>query len=180
MSGTAQTDDSTLTVTQRDPTMDMQAITDLTAAITQKQGEIAANPNDSKVQDAWKVVAGLQEQRRVAVLEWLEDQRETAIDSYIAALQAIGPLLAPAIAADRARSKFGDDQLAPGAWIRSRLRAQNFPVPANRAIPPTDAILANNPWASGTSPIIWMHEETLGDIEHDQILAQLQAAGALA
>jgi hypothetical protein len=179
MSGAAQTDDSTLTVTQRDPTMDMQTITDLTTAIAEKQSAIAENPNDPNVQAAWRVVADLQEQRRVAVLAWLEDQREAAIDSYVQALEAIGPILAPAIAADRTRLQFGDDQLAPGAWIRMQLRSRNFPMPPNQLIPPTDDVRANNPWASGTSPITWVHDETLGDIEHGQILAQLQTAGVL-
>jgi hypothetical protein len=59
MSGAAQTDDSTLTLTRRDPTMDLQTITDLTVAIAQKQAEIAANPSGSQVQGGWDVVAGL-------------------------------------------------------------------------------------------------------------------------
>jgi hypothetical protein len=180
MSGAAQTDNSNLPVTQRDPTMDMQTITDLTTVIAEKQSAIAENPNDPNVQVAWKVVAGLQENRRIAVLAWLEDQREAAIDSYIAAIQAIAPIIAGAVAADRARSIFGDDQVAAGTWILSQLRgARTPPVPANRLIPPTDAVRANYPWASGTSPITWVHDETLGDTEHGQILALLQTAGVL-
>jgi hypothetical protein len=141
--------------------------------------EIVSDPEPeepkSKLGMAQRDLAALEDRRRALVLAWLLARREKAIDLYIKAIQDLAPIIGEAVAADRARARFGEYNRADGIWVFNELRRVEFPIPHFRMVPST---VPSNPHRS--SPITWSRNPAHGDSELEQILAELNAAGVVA
>lgn len=123
------------------------------------------------------VVTELEGARHTQALEWLASVREKAIDRYIKALNDLGPVLAEAVAADRARNALGVRGESTAAYLVKALNAKDaLPVPHARLVErqgmPAGIVVMDK-------PIAWLRDDTLGDREHAQLIAELQSAGVL-
>jgi hypothetical protein len=138
---------------------------------------MAAAMLKEKLAQQEKAVAELESERHTLALEWLAGCREKAIDRYIKALSDLGPVLAEAVAADRACHDLG----ARGESIAEHLlkamhQEDALPVPWRRRIqregtPPGITLM--------DPPFGWWRDDTLGDPEHAQFLYELRGAGLL-
>lgn len=130
-----------------------------------------------------KAIAELEGERQTLALEWLEGWREKAIDRYIRALNDLGPVLAEAVAADRARVALGFRGESTAAHLLKVLRTEHaLPVPFRRMVERKEDYLeaANFPSPKiYDKPIAWLRDETLGDREQAQLIVELQGAGLL-
>jgi|GEM_PF-2994586 len=114
----------------------------------------------------------LTEQRRQAVVAWLTDRREKAFDRYLTALTELGPIVADAVAADRALTAVGEHRSAPPAQLLLReLLDVTMPIPYTR--------MQRQPYGAIT-PIMWLRDSTYGTSEAQQLRELLQEAGVLA
>src|SRR6185437_2853784 len=68
-----------------------------------KAGALAIEMLEERIAGLESEIAGLSEQRKAAVLDWLDQRTEAALDSFMGKLEALGPVLAEAIAVDTAR-----------------------------------------------------------------------------
>jgi hypothetical protein len=141
--------------------------------------EVIAEPEPeeprSKLGAALKELASLEEQRREMVVAWLADRREKALDRYVKALLDLGPIIAEAVALDKARAKFGEYNPTYGLWILSELRQVDLPIPWTRQIPSPNLQITQR-----YSPITWLRDPAHGDSELELVLSELQAAGVVA
>lgn len=130
------------------------------------------------------VVTELEGARHTQALEWLASVREKAIDRYIKALNDLGPVLAEAVAADRARNALGVRGDSTAEWLLKALstKTEALPIPFYRMVERKEEYLASSNFPLPKiydKPIAWLRDDTLGDREHAQLIAELQTAGAL-
>lgn len=118
-------------------------------------------------------VAELDEARRSLAIAWLEDRREKAIDRYIKALVDLGPIVAEAMAADRARVSLGNALRQYGIWLRDSFKTNAPPMPHHKMLP--NKFIPTLP----VYPVSWLRDSTHGDAEHEQFIAELKSAGLL-
>ncbi len=124
-----------------------------------------------------QALAALTEERHTRALEWLSGCREKAVDRYIKALNDLGPVLAEAVAADRACVDLGFRGESPAEHLLKALRHKDaLPVPWHRRVEregvPLGITLLD-------APITWLRDTTLGDCELEQFVAELLSVGAL-
>lgn len=122
-------------------------------------------------------VIELESERHALALEWLAGFREKAIDRYIKALNDLGPVLAEAIAADRARNTLGvRGESTAGYLVKALNTKEALPIPHARLVErqgmPAGIVVMDK-------PIAWLRDDTLGDREHAQLIAELRSAGVL-
>lgn len=130
-----------------------------------------------------KAVVELEGERHAQALEWLDGCREKAIDRYIKALCDLGPVLAEAVAADRARFALGFRGESVTDHLLKALRVEAaLPVPFRHMVERKDDNQASGGWPWPKiydKPMVWLRDSTLGDREQAQFLAELQGAGLL-
>jgi len=137
-----------------------------------KAGALAIEMLGERIAGLESEIAGLSEQRKAAVLGWLDRRAETALDVFIEQLEALGPVLAEAIAVDTTRNRLrgnlhpGLAGLFRGAW--------GVPVPDSRKerVPGRDGVLK--------TPIRWLQSKAeLGQAEFVQLSGELEAVGVI-
>jgi hypothetical protein len=136
---------------------------------------LAVTMLEAKIADIEAEVEQLAEQRKAKTLEWLAAQRESAIDKYLSALSAIGPIIADAMAAEAARRTIaqigfrGDDPLA-------EVKAGVYALPKARG--KWEKLQSGNDrWVP--EPIDWVADREHGKHERDQLFAALTDAEVL-
>lgn len=122
-------------------------------------------------------ISEMERARHTQALEWLTSVREKAIDRYIKALNDLGVVLAEAVAADRARDALGVRGESTARYLVKALNTMEaLPVPHARLIErqgmPAGIVVMDK-------PIAWLRDDTLGDREHAQLIAELLSAGVL-
>ncbi|WP_094779133.1 hypothetical protein [Paraburkholderia ribeironis] len=113
-------------------------------------------------------IVELVSQRRALATAELEKQREAAIDRYVEAANALGPIVAELVAADRLIRKISPPDAVrtlPGEALLGRIRKERLPIPWNRS----DRTPTPSRGAYGMQPGVWAAVEPY--LEHAPILA---------
>ncbi|MGN6728605.1 MAG: hypothetical protein ACTHJG_02095 [Rhodanobacteraceae bacterium] len=128
---------------------------------------------ERKVAETEAVVAELMQQRKVMAVEWLGQRIEIALDAYLEALRALGPILAKVVALDLARTCIEGECKIAGLARYLLTFPRNVPIPFERQI--------SVPGRPGvrTTPIEWMgmRKADFFKQEFAQVMAQLADAG---
>jgi chromosome segregation ATPase len=115
--------------------------------------------------------ASLQERRKQAATDWLASRRERAIDRYMELIHSLGPILAEAAAADKARRNFmgvTTSHSAYGEWLLTAIKENVFPYPFTRG---------KQMPAGNVHPFDWLRDPQLVDRELEKVRGELAAAG---
>lgn len=140
-----------------------------------KAGALAVQLLEEKIAEHQAEITRLEEGRTAKTVEWLTARREAAIDQWNAALNALGPIVAEALAAEAARRRFvpnphyREDPLA-GA------QAIVFGLPMRRG---SWVSLSSGDSRWTPEPLDWGHDQKPGKREHDQLISELTDAGVL-
>lgn len=139
-----------------------------------KAGAMAAEMLQAKITDTEAEIEQLEEQRKAKTLEWLAAQREKAIDRWLDALSALGPIVAEALAFESARR-----QIVGGHHVEDSLKKAQSAV---GAVPRGRATLEERPlnqsqWVQ--APIDWIADREHGKREREQLFAELTDAEVL-
>jgi hypothetical protein len=138
-----------------------------------KAGAIAVQLLEEKIEEAQAVVDGLIAERRRFTVEWLSARREAAVDRYIEHIQALGPIVAEAVAVDRMRARIAG--ISP-RYVDPLLaiREAQIPVPGNR-----EEVVGTPPFSTRRPPFKWMLDSQLGAVEYEALADELESAGVL-
>jgi len=137
-----------------------------------KAGALAIEMLEERIAGLESEIAGLSEQRKAAVLDWLDQRTEAALDSFMGKLEALGPVLAEAIAVDTARNQLrgnfhpGLAGLFRGKW--------ELPVPYSRQEP-----VPGRPDVRRISIEWYLSKSELGQAEFVQLSGELEAVGVI-
>lgn len=130
-------------------------------------------------------IVDLQARQHAAAIEHLIAEREAALDVYVVALEGLGPLIARALACDRAIFKLDPNHRgASGKWLYDAVRkAGALPIPLNRCEvrrferPATPGGLGGAE-ESVISPLEWLrYNPAFGDAELVALTEALAAVG---
>lgn len=128
---------------------------------------------EAKIGEAEAEIEQLAEQRKSKTLEWFAAQREKAVDRYLDALRALGPITADAMAIESARRQVTGEPFRFDDLFKA-VRTLEFPIPHNRKL---DVGKYNDRY--WRTPIEWMLDSDHGKPEREQLLALLQEQGVL-
>lgn len=136
-----------------------------------KAGALAVQLLEGKIARAEADIARLEEDRKAKTLEWLSGLRERAIDKYMAALQALGPIVAEAMAAESARRAVtGGYFRSPDVLADARDVIRSLPIPGRMKL----VDLPSGDFRS-YSPIEWPDAKP----ESDHLISELTDAEVL-
>lgn len=138
---------------------------------------LAVTMLETRIIEIQTEITQIKEDRRAKTVEWLAARHEAAIDQWMAALTALGPIFAERLAVEAARRclvpnpNYGDDPFKKAknevdALRRLSGRSTFKEAPYNNGywVPP---------------PIGWLDEQEYGKPERDQLFAALSDAGVL-
>lgn len=136
---------------------------------------LAVTMLEAKIADIEAEVEQLAEQRKAKTLEWLAAQQEKAVDQWLDALRALGPIAADALAFQSARRRVSDEPYRGDNPLEDAQRAIGL-VPRWRA---SWEERPNNMSRWVPEPIDWVADREHGKRERDQLFATLTDAEVL-
>lgn len=143
-----------------------------------KAGALAVQLLEEKIAEHEAEIARLEEDRKSKAVEWLTAQREKAVDQWLDALSALGPIVADALAAEAARRALGAGVFRGGddPFKRAQHGSHALRLLSGRRTF-EEAPGNNGRWSP--PPIVWVDDQEHGKRERDQLIAEITAAGVL-
>lgn len=121
--------------------------------------------------DVEATTAALQEKRKQAIIDWLKERREKAIDRYMDLINSLGPILAEAAGADMLSQKISllpSSRQEAGTWLLNEIKNGAIPFPFSRGKQMRYGLL---------SPFEWLRDPDLVERELQKFSSKLAAAG---
>lgn len=140
-----------------------------------KAGALAEQLLEEKIAEHQVEIARLEEDRKAKTLEWLTVHREKAVDQWLAALSALGPIVADELAFESCRRLLdGREYRSADIFKGAKEAVLGLPNPRGKW---AERTYAPDRWVP--TPIDWVADQEHGKPERDELVAALTGAGVL-